>query len=243
MEAIILAGGFGTRLKSAIGDDIPKPMADINGRPFLEIYMRYLRQNGVTRFIISLHHLSDVIKKHFGDSFAGVPVTYIEEVEPLGTGGAVKLAIRHCSGNAPVLISNGDSFIEFDLTAMLAIHTSARAVMTIALAEKDDCSRYGEVALDGNRIVSFSYPGRAHNGFISTGLYIAEPDIFADMNLPDKFSLESDFQKPMCSKLYFAAYKAGGCFIDIGMPEDYARARAEATCPTSGLASIVNAGC
>lgn len=225
MDAIILAGGFGTRLKSIIGDAVPKPMADINGQPFLAIYLRYLAGQGVTRFIISLHHLGGVIKNYFGTEFCGIPIIYVEEATPLGTGGAVKLALNYCHSDQPVLISNGDSFIEFNLPVMLKLHKQTKAVLTFALAEKLDCSRYGEVVLAGDRITKFNYPGAAHQGFISTGLYIAQPDIFAGLKLSEKFSFEADFQQPRCHELYFAGYKTGGYFIDIGVPEDYEKFR------------------
>lgn len=226
MQAIILAGGFGTRLQSAIGD-VPKPMADIGGEPFLAHYLRYLRAQGVSKAMLSVHHRGDVIQAYFKDHFEGLSVSYAEESKPLGTGGALKFALSKLEPKEPVLAVNGDSFIELDIAAMLSAHHEANARLTVALREMPDCSRYGEAKLEGQRIVQFAYPGRAVPGFISLGAYIISPNIFENYALPEAFSFEKDFQRPYAAEICMQAWLTNGYFIDIGQPEDYARAKAE----------------
>jgi D-glycero-alpha-D-manno-heptose 1-phosphate guanylyltransferase len=224
MDAIILAGGFGTRLKSVIGEEIPKPMADIGGEPFLAHYIRYLRTQGVTRVMLSVYYLRKHIMDYFKDHFEGVTVLYAEEEAPLGTGGALRFALSMLMPEAPVLVANGDSFVELDLQEMLAAHASAGAQLTIGLRKMPDCSRYGEVACDeSGRITSFVYPGRAQAGFISTGMYIVNPDIFSGHDVPGAFSFEADFQRPFVESVHMHGHEIAGYFIDIGVPEDYAR--------------------
>ncbi len=228
MQAIILAGGFGTRLKSAIGEDIPKPMAPIAGEPFLAHYLRYLQGQGITHALLSLHHLAPVIRSYFGDAFEGMPITYTEESTPLGTGGAIRLALDALQPEKPVYVSNGDTFVEADIPAMLKEHEEKQAKVTVALRNMPDCSRYGEIGCtpDG-RIVSFCYPGGAGEGFISTGCYIISPDAFAGLSLPEVFSFEVDYQRPYADVIPMYGYEVKGYFIDIGIPSDYARAEAE----------------
>lgn len=230
MQAIILAGGFGTRLKSTIGDDVPKPMAVVGGEPFLAHYLRFLKSEGVTEAVLSVHHLRAVIQEYFSDRFEGVAIRYAVEETPLGTGGAVKFALQALKPSAPVLVANGDSFVEIDAKAMLRDHAAAGAKLTIGLRDMPDCSRYGEVEFDANkRITAFTYPGRSQAGWISTGTYVVSPDVFDGASLPDAFSFEADFQKPYCASIPMHAHALGGYFIDIGVPSDYARANAEYT--------------
>lgn len=228
MKAIILAGGFGTRLKSAIGADIPKPMAPVAGEPFLAHYLRYLRAQGVREALISVHHLRGVIMDYFGDAFEGVRVRYAVEETPLGTGGALKYALSVLAPEGPVLALNGDSFVEADFAGMLAAHAAGGAALTVGLREMPDCSRYGEVMFDdARRITGFAYPGRAQGGWISTGTYVLSPDIFSRAALPESFSFEADFQRPGVGRVAMFAWPARGYFIDIGVPDDYARAQSE----------------
>ncbi|MBV8939051.1 MAG: nucleotidyltransferase family protein [Alphaproteobacteria bacterium] len=228
MQAIILAGGFGTRLKSAIGEDVPKPMAPVGGEPFLAHYLRYLQGQGVSEALIALHHLAQTISGYFGDSFEGIRLRYAVEEKPLGTGGAVKRALAILQPEAPLFVGNGDSFVEIDIRAMRASHIRSGAALTIGLRGMPDCSRYGEVMFDAaHRITEFRYPGRAQPGMISTGCYIVSPDLFAGNAVPEAFSFEADFQRPFCAAVPMHAWLAQGYFIDIGVPEDYARAQAE----------------
>lgn len=235
-RAIILAGGFGTRLKSAIGGDIPKPMAPVAGEPFLAHYLRYLRRQGVTDVMLSVHHLRHTIMDYFGASFEGMPISYAIEEEPLGTGGAVRYALSLMKPAVPVLVANGDSFVELDIRAMMNSHRDSGSKLTIALCKMPGCSRYGEVAFDESRtITSFTYPGGEGPGWISTGIYAVSPSLFAGCDLPANFSFEADFQRPLVGLVKPHAWLAQGYFIDIGVPEDYARAQHD-------LAQLIPAG-
>lgn len=227
-QAIILAGGFGTRLRSAIGAEIPKPMAPIAEEPFLAHYMRYLQQQGVTEAVLSVHHLRETIMSYFGARFERINIMYAEEETPLGTGGAVRYALSILRPSQPVLVVNGDTFTALDIAAVTEAHRSSGATLTIALTRMTDCSRYGEVHFnEQQRITSFRYPGAPEPGWISTGSYVVSPDIFSGFDLPPAFSFEADFQRPFCARVAPRAWVADGYFIDIGVPEDYARAQTE----------------
>ncbi len=226
MHAIILAGGFGTRLKTSIGEEIPKPMAPIAGEPFLAHFIRYLISHGVQRVTLSVYHLKDSIITYFGDAFEGVIIDYVQEDIPLGTGGAVRFALQQTGATAPVIVTNGDSFVHIDYRAMRDAHIHARTTLSIALAKMPDCSRYGEVIFNNaHTITDFQYPGRAQPGWISTGNYIVSPDIFGRVELPEQFSFEADFQRPYCADIAALAWQTTGNFIDIGVPADYQRAQ------------------
>lgn len=228
MQAIILAGGFGTRLKSTIGEEIPKPMAPIRGEPFLAHYLRYLAGQGVTEAVLSTHHLGAVIHNFFGDRFESVMIRYAEEKTPLGTGGAVRYALEQLRADEPVLVTNGDSFLEIQIPKLMEAHRQAGTTLSIALREMPDCSRYGEVSFNADhRITDFRYPGRPQPGYISTGVYAVSPNIFSAYKLPEAFSFEADFQRPYLAQVQPLAWVTKGYFIDIGIPDDYARAERE----------------
>lgn len=228
MQAIILAGGFGTRLKSVLGDEIPKPMAPIAGEPFLAHYLRYLKKQGVTKALLSLHHLPHTIQNYFGDAFEGIQLQYAVEKEPLGTGGAIAYGLSLLRPAEPIFVSNGDSFIELDIKAMRRAHMESQTTLTIALRKMTDCSRYGQAFVDDeNRITRFQYPGNAEPGYISLGCYIVSPDIFKHYGLQKNFSFEADFQRPYCNQIRPLGFIAQGYFIDIGIPDDYERAKQE----------------
>lgn len=229
MHAIVLAGGFGTRLSSVIGEDTPKPMAPVAGEPFLAYHLRYLKSQGISQVMLSVHHRRQVIKDYFGRCFEGLPVMYAEEITPLGTGGAVKHALSRLETAEPVLVINGDSLVETDIQAMAEAHRAANAALTICLRRMDDCSRYGEACFDeaSQRITAFRYPGRPGLGWISTGCYVMSPHIFEQQALPNAFSFERDFQQPYLASVPIFAWPRCGYFIDIGVPVDYARAQKE----------------
>ncbi len=228
MQAIILAGGFGTRLKSAIGEEIPKPMAPISGEPFLAHFLRYLKAQGIYEVVLSLHHLGYVIRDYFGATFEGMPLFYTQEKAPLGTGGALRYAMAEFPCQHPLFVANGDSFAAINLSAMRDAHITAKTSLTIGLREMRDCRRYGEALIDTHQCVTaFQYPGRPQPGWISTGNYIINPDLFQHHSLPDHFSFEADFQQPFVTELKPLAWKKCSYFIDIGMPDDYARAQEE----------------
>jgi D-glycero-alpha-D-manno-heptose 1-phosphate guanylyltransferase len=225
MEAIVLAGGLGTRLASRL-HGLPKPMAPVAGRPFLEILLTQLRRSGCTRVMISVGHQHTAIQDHFGASFHGMALDYVIESAPLGTGGAIRLALAEAREES-VLVLNGDTFLDADYAAMLRFHESEGATVTLAVVLRDDVSRYGSVTIEDQHIVSFEEKGSSVPGFISAGTYVLARNLAWSPGLAEKFSIERDFFVPEVARLRPAAYKVDGFFLDIGIPEDLDRAQTE----------------
>jgi D-glycero-alpha-D-manno-heptose 1-phosphate guanylyltransferase len=225
MEAIILAGGLGTRLASRL-HGLPKPMAPVAGRPFLEILLAQLRRSGCTRVLLSVGHQHTFIQDHFGATFHGMPIEYVIESAPLGTGGAIRLALADAREDS-VLVLNGDTFLDADYAAMLRFHESEGAAVTLAVVHRDDVSRYGGVTIEGQHIVGFQEKGSSGPGTISAGAYVLARNLAWPSDLQEKFSIETDFFMPKVARLRPAAFKVDGFFLDIGIPEDYDRAQTE----------------
>ena len=225
MEAIILAGGFGTRLRSRL-DGIPKPMAPVAGRPFLEILVNRLVDSGFDRVILSVGHLANVISDHFGGAWRGVPVDYVVEDEPLGTGGAIRRSMESVAASSAFVL-NGDTWLDVDYPAMNALHQESQAVLTIALSHVPDMARFGGVELRDGKVVSFIEKGQTGEGWINGGVYILRRDFPWPANLPSSFSFEADVLLPLLPALNHAVYLGPGSFIDIGVPEDLDRAQGE----------------
>ena len=183
LEAIILAGGFGTRLKSVV-KDIPKPMAKINNRPFLELILQYLKKHNFKRVVLSVGYKWEIIKNYFGDNFQGIELIYNIENEPLGTGGAVKSSLDLINSDE-VFILNGDTIFEIPLTEMKLFDNSK---ITIAVKKMENFDRYGIVVFEDNSVVEFKEKSFRKNGFINGGIYLIRKNIFDDFNLPKKFS-------------------------------------------------------
>jgi D-glycero-alpha-D-manno-heptose 1-phosphate guanylyltransferase len=225
MEAIVLAGGLGTRLAARL-NGVPKPMAPVAGRPFLEILLNQLKCAGCMRAVLSVGHLHPVIQDHFGSEFRGMRVDYAIESVPLGTGGAIRAALRETM-EPSVLVLNGDTFLDADYAVMLRFHEAEAAGLTIAVTHRDDIARYGGVMLEGSRIAGFQEKGRSGPGWINAGAYAIKREIGWPANLKEKFSFETDFLAPEIARLSPAAYKAEGFFLDIGVPEDLDRAQTD----------------
>jgi D-glycero-alpha-D-manno-heptose 1-phosphate guanylyltransferase len=225
MEAIVLAGGLGTRLAS-ITQGSPKALAPVGGRPFLELLLRRLQQKGIWRVILSVGYQASMVREQIGEEFDGLELAYSVEEEPLGTGGAAAKALT-LAHNDSVFILNGDTFIDLDYAAMLSAHINLEAEASIAVAEVTDCSRFGRVLIQEGRVVGFAGKGQSGPGQINAGAYVMNRDIFAAYNLPTAFSLEKDFFAPYIKQLRPLAFVASGYFIDIGVPEDLARAQRE----------------
>jgi D-glycero-alpha-D-manno-heptose 1-phosphate guanylyltransferase len=220
MEAIILAGGFGTRLRSVVSD-VPKPMAPVGGRPFLELLLTSLKAKGLTRAILSVGYKSEIIMSYFDRNPAGVDVTYEVERSPLGTGGAIAAALRRAHDDH-VFVFNGDTFLNFNLSALEATWPGDRTPIVVARSVPDT-ARYGKLECTGGRISRFLGAGHDGPGVINAGCYLIPKDIFASVNLPAAFSFEEDFLacRPSMSLRMFLT---SGEFLDIGLPADYLRA-------------------
>lgn len=225
MEAIVLTGGLGTRLASRL-QGVPKSMAPVAGRPFLEILLTQLRRAGCSRVLLSVGHLHTVIRDRFGAAFHGMSVEYVIESVPLGTGGAIRLALARASEDS-VLAINGDTFLDVDYVDMTRFHSQEQAATTIAVVYQPHIARYGGVVIEGRRIVAFEEKGRSGPGWISAGAYVLNRNLDWPRSLTENFSIEKDFFAPEIGRLAPAAYKVDGYFLDIGIPEDLDRAQTE----------------
>jgi len=225
MEAIVLAGGFGTRLQSVVAD-VPKPMAMVHNKPFLEHLFYYLKENGITRVILSVGYKYEIIEDYFKNSFAGIEIDYAIEEEPLGTGGAILNAVSHARQDH-VFIINGDTFFNVDLKILLSRHLSYQSDLTLSLKPMQNFDRYGCVAVDEkNKVSSFKEKEFVIKGKINGGIYILNKKIFRALDLPKVFSFEEFMQKNMSNINIYAAI-FDNYFIDIGIPEDYKKAQTE----------------
>lgn len=222
-EAIILAGGKGTRLRSVVSD-MPKPLAPINNIPFLTYIIRFLKRERIKHIVLSVGYKWEMIKEIYGNSFEGIDISYAVEKTPLGTGGGIALALKETK-QEDILILNGDSFIDFDLNDFYLFHKKENSRLSFVLKEMKDFERYGSVEVNGNKIIEFKEKKFINQGLINTGAYIAKRNIFNGLNLPERFSFEQDYLEKKVSEGYFYGYKTNGYFIDIGIPEDYNKAQ------------------
>lgn len=225
IEAIVLAGGEGKRLRPVVAD-VPKPMAEVAGRPFLWWLLTRLSQQKIDRVILSVGYKAEVIQDYFGTVFSGMEIAYSNESEPLGTGGAIRLALER-AGQERVVVLNGDTYTEVNAPQLLAELESAGADLGIAVAHLNDVARYGAIVMDEktNRIIGFDEKRGSSAGYINAGIYCLRRDIFVKYPVPQKFSFERDFLTKLVALLQPIAFRAVQAFIDIGVPEDYALAQ------------------
>ncbi|MBP1745697.1 MAG: nucleotidyltransferase [Deltaproteobacteria bacterium] len=226
-KVIILAGGLGTRLRETLGT-LPKPLAPVGSKPFLEYLLKFISDQGFRDVIISLGYGSDAIREYFGDgSSRGLRIAYTLEKELLGTAGAVKLS-ELVIGSDDFFVMNGDTYFEVDLKQMLRFHESRDAVATIALAYKEDTGRYGNIIIDkDNEIVSFSEKaGEGRAGYINGGIYIFRKEVLEYIPANKVCSLEEEIIPFLVGKGLYG-FPVKGYFIDIGIPEDYEKAKRE----------------
>jgi D-glycero-alpha-D-manno-heptose 1-phosphate guanylyltransferase len=225
-ECIILAGGFGTRLQEAV-PDVPKCLAPVAGKPFLSYIIDYLRMQGVHRFVFSLGYMHEAIEEFLQKKYATLDYTAVIEQEPLGTGGAIKLALQHTILEN-VVITNGDTLFKVDLDSLFTLHTEKNAECTISLKAMQNFERYGVVEKnEEDCIVSFKEKQHYSEGNINGGLYILNREKFNRRNLPDKFSFENDYLEKFFSERKFYASLQTGYFIDIGIPKDFNKANTD----------------
>jgi D-glycero-alpha-D-manno-heptose 1-phosphate guanylyltransferase len=224
MEAIVLAGGFGTRLREVV-PDLPKPMAPVAGRPFLEILLTTLASKGFCRVILSLGFMADKVIAHFGEQFAGMELVYEVEDAPLGTGGAVRQALTRCREDH-VFVFNGDTYLDLEVGDVEA-HWQMHQVPIIVAREVPDTARYGRLDTAQERVIGFLEKGMAGPGLINAGCYVLPVAILNGFALGQTFSLESDFLAKTVGVQRTDLFVTNGHFIDIGVPEDYARAQSE----------------
>lgn len=216
MEAIILAGGFGTRLQSVVAD-VPKPMAPINDKPFLAYLVEELISNGITRIIMAVGYKKEVIEDYFKNNYKGCTIEYSNEDTPLGTGGCVKQAFSLCN-EEKVFVINGDTMFKVDLNKMALLGANSIAVKPLT-----NFDRYGEVVFN-EYINLFKEKQYCSKGHINGGIYLLNKNIFDNYNLENRFSLEVDFFEKYLKELKLKPFISDTYFIDIGIPEDYDKA-------------------
>ena len=224
--AIILAGGFGTRLRAAV-PDLPKPMAPVAGKPFLSYLLDYWIGQGVDHVVLSVGYRHEAIIDYFGDNYHGARVDYVIEPEPLGTGGALRMAANRFIKRQGFLLLNGDTFFAVDLAILKKFVEKTQAALCLSLFETIDAQRYHrvEVGNDGT-ITSLNAQSSADRNLANGGVYWCEPDrLQLEIYAGGVCSLENDvFPRLLSSQCRMTALEFKAPFIDIGIPEDYHRA-------------------
>ncbi len=217
-EAIILAGGLGTRLQSAV-PDLPKAMAPVAGQPFLSYLLRFLAGNGIRRIVLAIGYRGDIIRGFFGVNYSSIKLTYSVEEEPLGTGGGLLRALSHVQDRFAFVL-NGDTFLRLDYRDMAStIDRYPDTSLVVSLRRVPDASRYGAAVVVGDCLHSFSARGKAGPALINAGCYLVHRDIFDRYPMPSKFSWEEDFLTARTGEILPLAYECDVPFIDIGLPE------------------------
>ncbi|GAB2813155.1 nucleotidyltransferase family protein [Ferruginibacter profundus] len=225
-EAVILAGGLGTRLKSVVSD-VPKCMAPVNGMPFLAFIINDLKKQGIKRFIFSLGYKSESIIDFAEEHYKNLDKVYVIEKAPLGTGGAIKEACKNAL-EENVIVLNADTLFAIDLQELADIHSKQKNECTIALKQMTNFSRYGSAETNSNAMItSFKEKQFLKKGLINGGIYVLNVAAFLKEPLPDIFSFEKEYLEKNVDthKLYGIAFD--DYFIDIGIPEDYEKAQRE----------------
>jgi len=223
-EAIILAGGLGTRLRSVV-NDLPKAMAEVNGKPFLDYVMCFLAAQGVKRVVLAVGHKREAIQAFLKDADYryGLEVCYSVEEDLLGTGGAIFQAFQQIEGEHAFIL-NGDTYFDVSLAALENFALEKGADLAFALKEVEDCSRYGTVSLlPDHGIAAFNEKkaGQTGAGIINGGIYFMSKSLTSKFNKPEKFSIEQDFFQQDLAELQAYGKVFDGLFIDIGIPGDY----------------------
>jgi D-glycero-alpha-D-manno-heptose 1-phosphate guanylyltransferase len=222
VDALLLAGGLGTRLRSVVTDR-PKVLVDVDGRPFLAHLLDRLAAQGIERAVLCTGYMADQVQAAFGDEYGGVRLAYSKEERPLGTGGALRHALSVVESE-DALVLNGDTLIDVDVADLLAAHRRHDATATLVLSPVEDAIRYGSVAVDpSGRITSFAEK-TSGSGWVSAGVYVLRRELIASIPAGGPVSLERDmFPRWIGPTMY--AYACDRPFIDIGLPETLARAR------------------
>ncbi|KAB0638882.1 nucleotidyl transferase [Burkholderia stagnalis] len=234
IPAIVLAGGLGTRLRAVV-PDLPKPMANVAEKPFLWWLLGYLRAHGVEQTYLSVGYKREAIAEYFGTQFGMMRVAYVPEESPLGTGGAIVNVFDSADVDS-ALVLNGDTISTLDIRKFVRDAQEAEADVAMAVARVEDISRYGAVQIDrtDNRVIGFTEKGIAGPGHINAGVYVVKRELFARFGLTGRFSFEGDLLAAHLGEMRVVAFDCVSRFIDIGVPEDYARAQTEVPAMIAG---------
>jgi len=218
-EVIILVGGFGTRLSSVV-KNVPKPLASVANRPFLDWVLSDLAHKGFRKVILAIGHQGVAFRDRYGDKWCGLGISYSEETEPLGTGGAIKLALKQVGGDS-ALVLNGDTYVSWNRDELFRVHRSEGVPITLVIKPMKNFDRYGTVEMRGQRLVAFHEKRFCVQGCINGGVYLLEHrKIFWDRQ-DASFSFEKKILEESILNPGISGLICDGPFIDIGVPEDY----------------------
>lgn len=225
-EAIILAGGLGTRLRSAV-PEMPKCMAPVNGTPFLHYVITTLQQQGIQQFVFALGYKHDYFLEFLQQTLPAGNYRISTEDEPLGTGGAIKYACRLVH-TPTVLVTNGDTLFKGDLAALDQFHNNHQPACTLLLKPMQQFDRFGVVETDSQGVItSFKEKQYYEKGLINAGMFALDTAAFLQEQLPVKFSFEKDYLEALYQQRKMCGLVQDAYFIDIGIPEDYTRVQTE----------------
>jgi D-glycero-alpha-D-manno-heptose 1-phosphate guanylyltransferase len=224
-EAVILAGGLGTRLRGVI-DDLPKSMAAISGQPFLTYLLEYLSMASFSKVVLATGYKHWEVRDRYGASYKGIKLMHSTEDEPLGTGGALLKASSLITSDY-FFVFNGDTFFNAGIDGFEKSFNEARCDMSVALKPMKDFERYGSVTIEGERIISFNEKKFCSDGLINGGIYIVYTEWLKAVSPGEKFSLEKDLMEKRVATDRICGYISDSYFIDIGIPDDYERAKRE----------------
>jgi D-glycero-alpha-D-manno-heptose 1-phosphate guanylyltransferase len=222
-ECIILAGGLGTRLRTVVADQ-PKVLAPVNHKPFLQYIIDHALKQGCEHIVLSTGYLHEQVEEFINEKYPAKKISFAIEKEPLGTGGGILNALHHCNTDE-VLVINGDTFFNIDYHLFYHHHNHHESVFSMALKPMQAFDRYGTVVCDRyRRITTFHEKQFMEAGLINAGVYILNRVEFEAMEWPEKFSMEKDFMERYASEIHMCGFPYDEYFIDIGIPEDYAKA-------------------
>ncbi len=226
-DVVILAGGLGTRLRSEIGTNLPKPMASVSGKPFLTYILDRLAAAGAKRIVLAVSYHHEVIEAYFRRQYRNLQIDYSVEETPLGTGGAIRQAAEKVVVD-DFLVLNGDTLFDIDFAKFYAFHRANSAPISVALRKVEDTSRYGSVETDGVVLTAFCEKTESVGaGLINGGIYAVNRAWLLQQNQPEKFSFERDLLQPLVPQRHFGGLAFSDYFVDMGVPADYQRAKQE----------------
>ena len=223
IDYVILCGGQGKRLRFVVSQ-VPKVLAPVGGKPFLDILIAYLQTQGAKRVILSTGYKADVIERHCRGRFQNLAIVFSHEKSPLGTGGAIKKACAMIRSK-DFFVLNGDSFCRLDFKKLLAAHKKNNALATLAVSKVKGTKDYGTMTLgDAGRVLAFEEKTKgARNAYVNVGVYCFRRDIDTFMPRKNKFSIERDFFPNLVGKDFYG-FVTTQKFIDIGTPQRYRQA-------------------
>lgn len=228
-SALVLAGGLGTRLRSAV-PDLPKPMAPVSGRPFLEHLLDYWIKQGISHFVLSVGYRQEIITAHFGSKYKEAAIEYVTETTPLGTGGGLLLGAQKLDQTEPFLLLNGDTYFAVDLKTLIEFSSANRADWCFSLFRANEAGRYMGMDVSPQGVITSLKSGSGQSGrLVNGGVYWVNPGALLSEKFPpgDKVSLEDDlFPASIDLGQRLFGLEFAGTFIDIGVPDDYHRAPA-----------------